>query len=223
LPTKVCSNRDALLGAVLAALLLAACADVPAPTPTAAPTASLAPSTANPTPDYWADLAARPLQLPYVSGGEPCPRTQAAVIDDDYAPLLGASPIYLLSPGSGLSTWYTTWGDPEDGRYQLIESQWLNDPSYLGPAVLRGAAIDGSGNTLEFEDEADPRGDRAVPLVRFPTDPRDLGAEHADMRRYQVSTWVSGAGCYAYQVDGIGFSETIVVELEIRPPDANGN
>lgn len=216
-------RSQALLSASVVVLMLAACADLPAPTPTSTPRATPAPSAGSAAPDAWASLVAEPLALPTVAQGEACPRTQAATIDDGYAPMLGTSPIYLVSPGNGLSTWYTTVGDPEDGRYQLSEFQWLNDPSYLGPAILHGAAIDGSGNLLEFKDPTDRHGQRAVKLIRFPMDPRDLGAPHADFRRYQVTTWVSGAGCYAYQVDGIGFRETIVVELEIRPPDANGN
>jgi hypothetical protein len=147
----------------------------------------------------------------------------ARVVDPNYSALLGDSPIYLLSGGQAAWTWYTTWGKPDDGRYPLGLGEWLNDPSYLGPAVLRGGSIDGSGNTLEFKDPAERHGQRSIPVIRLPLDPRDLGAPHADMRQYWVTSWVTGAGCYAYQIDGIGFTETIVFALEIRPPDANGN
>lgn len=208
---------------LLLGLLSTACADLPPPGVTPTPGPTLAALTATPTPDYWASLTSRPLQLPKIVPGDKCPRSMARVVDPNYSALLGDSPIYLLSGGQAAWTWYTTWGKPDDGRYPLGLGEWLNDPSYLGPAVLRGGSIDGSGNTLEFKDPAGRHGQRSIPVIRLPLDPRDLGAPHADMRQYWVTSWVTGAGCYAYQIDGIGFTETIVVELEIRPPDANGN
>jgi hypothetical protein len=208
---------------LLLGLLSTACADRPPPVATPTPGPTLAASAVTPTPEYWASLTSRPLQLPKIGPGETCPRSTASIVDPHYSALLGDSPIYLLSGGDAAWTWYTTLGKPDDGRYPLGPGEWRNDPSYLGPAVLRGGSIDGSGNCLEFKVRTARHGQRAIPVIHLPLDPRDLGAPHADMRQYWVTSWVSGGGCYAYQIDGIGFTETIVVELVIRPPDANGS
>jgi hypothetical protein len=98
------------IGAILlVGLLSTACADLPRPATTQTPRPTLAASTVTPTPDYWATLTSRPLQLPKIGPSETCPRSTARVVDPNYSALLGGP--------QATWTWYTTWGEPDDGRY----------------------------------------------------------------------------------------------------------
>jgi hypothetical protein len=85
---------------------------------------------------------------------------------------------------------------------------WIAGPGYPDrPALIRGGQIDGQ-NELRFEDGVDPAGE-----LRFE------GADLGQGWRHQPSyTRVSGPGCYAYQVDGLGLSEVIVFEAVAEKP-----
>jgi hypothetical protein len=179
---------------------------------------TLGPSTASPTPDPWASLYDRPLQLEHIGDRDACPRSTGRNVDPHFASKgFGTGPIYVLgfsSPSTpdGVFTLYPDVEVRVNGGYQFGVGLWVNVPTYLGTALLRGASIDESGNRLWFDLG---RENRQVNDVRLPLDPRDLGAPHADMRRYWITTRVTGAGCYGYQVDGLGFTEIIVVEAVV--------
>lgn len=84
-----------------------------------------------------------------------------------------------------------------DGSYEK-KVRWLG-AGYAGPVLLRAGRIDGPGTaSARFSYTGHERdGGHYAEL----TDPdNDLPA----------TTTVSGPGCYAYQVDGATFSETIV-------------
>jgi hypothetical protein len=75
---------------------------------------------------------------------------------------------------------------------------WIVDPIYGGPVLIRGRQLDGP-NELRFDNGAlPPRAIKILPAAR--------------VRDRPSYTRVRGPGCYAYQVDGLGFSYVIIFE-----------
>jgi hypothetical protein len=92
-------------------------------------------------------------------------------------------------------------GSPRDGWYD-IKTLWFVDPSYQGPVLVRGARIDGPG-VIAFGESPD-LGELIIP-------PGPTINEASDgYRTAPGGTYLKGPGCYAWQVDGIGFSTLIV-------------
>jgi hypothetical protein len=82
---------------------------------------------------------------------------------------------------------------------------WLIDHGYDGPVLIRGRQL-GGPSIVRFDE-----GDVPPKQIRLP-------AEDAPDERWRERpsyTRVRGPGCYAYQVDGTGFSDVIV--FEARP------
>jgi hypothetical protein len=176
----------------LVILLAAACVPTVAE-PSAPPAASIDPDAA-----IWASLEARPLNLPSLTSGRPCPRTSGKDINMNLGPGLGNGPLYPV--GLGVDGVLSFGGTPEGGWY-FAKVLWVASPDFTGHALIRGHQIDGP-NELRFENGSDPS-----PHLHFDGSP--LG----DGWRHQPSyTRLRAPGCYAYQVDGIGLNRVIVFE-----------
>ena len=200
---------------LLGALVVVACNDVSvSSSPTPKPT--LAPSTATPTPDAWAGVEGRALRLPTVESGSGCPVSSSRQLQGEHQLAIGGGPIYLFrqyaptETPQGVFTAYPDLQVGASGLYLIGADLWGNDSDYLGPAIIRGSSIDGNSSVVRFDAGYQQDG---LQEVRFPLDPRDLGAPHADLRTYHVSAQVSRPGCYGFQIDGLGFTEIIVIEV----------
>jgi hypothetical protein len=131
-------------------------------------------------------LLARPLHLPTVRPGATCP--VAAIAKTSLGRGLGAGPAF--------PRWGT--GSTMIGRSHKV--LWFVLPSYTGPLLIRGGRVDGRGE-LHADEPAAVKS--SIFLAQIDTGPR-----------YRPSrTWVSAAGCYAYQIDGTTFSRTIVFRV----------
>jgi hypothetical protein len=195
---------------VVAVLALAGCTGTPAPAPTVSPVP--VPTALPTTPSATADptvaaLLARPLRLPRLATGARCPRTPAVAHSPVVQPAdtmgLGRAPLYPISfyAGSGGLSMPTDPPGP-DGLYD-IKVVWASIGGHAGPAVVRAGRVDGPGRALVrlYYDPAASRGDAVVfPLLDGPGD-------------YPSGTFVSGPGCYVWQIDGTGFSETVYFEV----------
>jgi hypothetical protein len=156
--------------------------------------------------DDWAKLR-RPLDLPTIGAGVPCP---VSPIDERFdfgrygvAPGIGpgpAWPVGLAQPGSVLRFTYPPppgslmYGSEWSGNKVL----WFVSPAVVGPVLVRGRRIDGPGE-VRFDLDKNPS-----PELRLPT---TLG--------HPSTTRIRAAGCYAYQVDGPSFSYPIVFRAEL--------
>jgi len=184
-------------------------------TATTVPSAVASIAVATPTPlsdsdaTVFAQLTARPLHLPTLRKGEACPRTPSTPIPINVAPVLGNGPLY---PSVGFAN-ATIVYDPqrvEANGTLPWKTLWLSAPIYHAPSIIRGEQIDGP-KTMEFFNEED--GSRSREL-RFATNTQvSSGGIPYDWRQQPSLTYFPGPGCYGYQVDGIGFSEVIVVEV----------
>ena len=104
-------------------------------------------------------------------------------------------------------------GDPE----HLEKIVWAADPRYSGPIRIRGGRIDGSGQVL-FASSDNRLGGAPVKTIERTQLVPELDLLESNSTFPNVSkTWrmwpsemfVSTPGCYAWQIDGIGFTEVI--------------
>jgi hypothetical protein len=87
-------------------------------------------------------------------------------------------------------------------EYGVFKAMWAIDPRYFGPVLVRGRQLDGD-DALKFEKGEPGFSDqtRAHPTTEL----RESGGYV-----HPAVTRVRTLGCYAYQVDGIRFSYSIV-------------
>jgi len=119
---------------------------------------------------------------------------------------LGSSPVYLTNGELVRS-------DPSHPQ----KVAWIADPSYSGPIMIRGGRIDGTGQMLF----GSRRYGRGAPVKRV--EGSDLYPElflETDVTASPASRWrgwpsftyIATPGCYAWQVDGLGFTEFITIQ-----------
>ena len=138
----------------------------------------------------------RQLHLPTLALGAKCP---VATVDESVdfgsygvARGIGPGPAYPdsatlhLAPPVNFQS--ATWA----GQKVL----WRVVPSYTGPVLIRGGRLDGQGR-IRFELGNVPPAELFIPA----------GSGARDRPSY---TRLSAPGCYAYQIDGFGFSRTVV-------------
>jgi hypothetical protein len=140
----------------------------------------------------------RPLRLPKVGAGQDCPTTASHhVLTEDFGGVaLGTGPVEPLVQGSvnELAPWPAGWYG--------FKTLWFAVPSYSGPALIRGARIDGDG----------PVGFGENPFLGhlvFPPGPT-VNEGLDGYRQLPGGTYVRSQGCYAWQVDGADFTYVIV-------------
>lgn len=159
----------------------------------------------------WAAVR-RPLQIPALKLGGPCPRTEGRPTDPAFGLAVGNGPVYATLPFIGAANL-----DPRrplaDGWYGT-KVIWLISPNYDGPVLIRGHQIDGSGGMRFIGGETAEQGSE-LRLV-------GVGGVAADAPGWNF--WTSGisvptTGCYAYQVDGTDFSEVVVFEAVGQRPE----
>jgi hypothetical protein len=86
---------------------------------------------------------------------------------------------------------------------------WSNHSNYIGPVLVRVRQLDGSGEALVRMENEGPKPDVALDAV-------------APEYFWPGETHLRGPGCYAYQVDGNGFSYVLVFKavVDSSPPGA---
>jgi hypothetical protein len=174
-------------------------------------------ATATPVPDAWAALRQKPLHVPTVEPGAPCPVTPSKPIVP--APPvrmtadrgMGDGPVYAVAYYFSEGTTLQLRSDMERAPgWFTTKVRWVGGPDYVGPVLVRGRRIDGEGEVrFEFDD---PNGRRA-------TSPEMALEAFRGWNDWPSSTLLPapGAGCYAYQVDGTSFTEVIVFRALLEP------
>lgn len=190
---------------------------LPPATPAAVATATPVPPTAGVTPkaDPWLALRQRPLAVPTLAPGSPCPRAEGTRVSRAFSLAIGGGPAYATSFGPDGAVGYLQNGDDFPGYvYQRV----LANASYQGPLLIRGRQLDGP-SALAFASNGNPR--QPLPeLTLGAAGPTRAVSDAAGWRDWQVYTIAPAPGCYAYQIDGESFSETIVFQIVPgRPAD----
>lgn len=154
----------------------------------------------------WAPLR-RPLRLPVVEPGSPCPVSEARQVHGRWGAALGDGPVFGvlgLAPGPAFRP---LQGAPGPGGY-YVKMIWIGDPArFTGNFLLRGRRLDGAG-AVRFSDTetASPPAEARMALRR--------ASEPGDWREAYGPRYlrVPGAGCYGLQADGTTISNVAVFE-----------
>ena len=179
--------------ALLLGLGLAACSSIAKPSATRS--------------NAFASLRAIPLKLPRPEPGQPCPQARVSQPYRNSGIGLGNGPVYVLSGQLVVS---------DSAHPQKVV--WIADPNYTGPIRIRGGRIDGSGQLLLGGPDNQWRGapvNRVEGTDLYPE--LDFLESHTSAnppstwRTWPSATYISTPGCYAWQVDGLGFTEIISV------------
>ncbi len=151
-------------------------------------------------------LIDRPLHFPVVRTGAACPvDTGVQVQNSSYGGVgFGHGPVQLVvAQNSGdLLHGRVTVGPSDTTGWLAFKSLWVVAPSYQGPLLVRARRIDGPGRVAMLSGAVP--GPLVVPPGRTIND-------YSGTRTAPVGTYVSGPGCVAFQIDGKGFAESIVV------------
>ncbi len=163
-----------------------------------------------PGPDVWTSIR-RPLQVPQLEPGEPCPAATHNGVWQAYH-AAGDGPVYAAgAAGDGVLAYNLAGG--VEGR-GVAKGFWAANPDYRGPILIRGRQIDGTETLLFGQDETDSLGDELY-LSGGGELPSDDG-----WRVWGLRTFLRAPGCYAVQIDGWNFSTTVV--LRGVGPDGTG-
>ncbi len=161
---------------------------------------------------WWTGLLSRPLQIPTQTAGSACPAAeQNGTLRDHGAanagPAFGPGPAYpTLGSDTGHAVFlYGLGWAPYEG-WQGSKLLWTV-PHYNGPYIVRGRQIDGP-NILQF-DQGPQWTDTLHNEIR-------LVGPYSGLN--PAATYLRTPGCYAYQVDGRGFSYLIVFEAKVLSP-----
>jgi hypothetical protein len=174
----------------------------------------------NPSPSLPAsgragEALAEQLGFPAWRSGQPCPRSRWQDIGKTGAPeglgaagyytVLGAGPafpvVYNFDPNAGtlsFSAFITQRGDPIIGRV-WSKMRWISAPG-IGRAVVRGARLDGGAPVY-----LDITGGDELVL--------DPSAESGSWHDHAGGFSVAGPGCYGLRVEGVGWSDVLVLEV----------
>lgn len=222
---RVTYGTAALVVAVLAPAL--AIALRPGGSGTTGPTDRPARSVTAPAPDSMlcgracdparvARAIARPLHLPTVAAGGSCPVSPTRHFRGGAGfsgafDAVGRGPLFLFAfRGRHAHALRMT---PADRGWLGTKVVWVFGRTYAGPLLLRGGRIDATGG-LRFDHYLG-----AAPWPRSGRGPfRELlyvrgGLQHTDGQGLESEpsmVYVRTPGCYAVQVDGVGFSDVLV-------------
>ncbi|HVG00823.1 MAG TPA: hypothetical protein VND68_13375 [Chloroflexia bacterium] len=168
-----------------------------------------APATPSPAPDAYAELRQRPLKTQPLASGEACPTSKSR---SDVRPgmyVFGSGPVYLqrvptasdVDGEIGLTpSMYVQHRDAYS-----IKGPWLSEPEYPGPTLIRGHQLNGDG-VIRFDYD---QGSFSTEMAHGDSNSR--GAD-AGWSGWASAIWLPGAGCYALQIDGLHFTEVIVLK-----------
>lgn len=162
-------------------------------------------------------LRHRPLRFPVLHPGQPCPASSAHAIANPaliYGAALGPGPAQVVVEGAG---------DLTHGNADLLQSftpawrgsktLWLIQPAYQGPILIRAQQLDGNG-PIDINSASDGPSLPPAPLI-LPPGPTPNHIK--GWREAPAGTWVKSSGCYGWQVDGLTFTEVIVVKFVCAP------
>lgn len=184
-----------------------------------------------------ASLLSRPLHYPSLGPGGRCPVSTGYFAHNPafVGGVLGHGPVRVLVGDAGdVPHGHAELGRTAAAGWYALFTVWFAMPSYNGPFVVRGTRL-GARGPIEVSSGDGGQAPGSGPLVVHagPTiNTFDIYWRHVRLRdpvtgrlvpaligygyRTQpTGTWVRSPGCYAWQVDGRGFSENLVVDTTL--------
>jgi hypothetical protein len=90
-------------------------------------------------------------------------------------------------------------------KWLALKTHFFSSPKYQGAFLVRTKRLDRSGPVAVGASPTE------ATSLQVPSGPAANGL--AGWREFPYSTFVKSPGCYAWQVDGVSFSEVIVVRM----------
>jgi hypothetical protein len=149
----------------------------------------------------------RPLHFPRVAGAR-CPASQGRYVATPTVSgiALGSGPVRVFINNAGdLRHGMAHLASTGVPRWLALKTHFFSVPAYQGPFLVRAKRLDHSGPIT-----LGARPTQTAPLL-VPSGPAANGL--AGWREFPYSTFVKAPGCYAWQVDGLTFSKTIIVRM----------
>jgi hypothetical protein len=202
----------AVIAGVVAARTGARPSKAPTKTATAATSSTGSPSMhadASGSASEYRAVLSRPLHLPGVGPGQGCPTSHGAELRaPGFAGVAqGSGPVRpLLGDTHGRAELTSR---TQHAGWLAAKSLWFSDPSYHGPFLVRLRRLDRPGPVGVLESPG--RSSFMAPPV-----PTITGTD--GYREVTGATWLKTPGCIGWQVDGLTFSNIIVVNAVCRPP-----
>ncbi len=152
-------------------------------------------------------LMSRALRHPPKRTG--CPVTASQVVAPEYGPAQGTGPVYPVTDGSIPVTFpapaRSVWAG---SRFSGEKVRWIARPGYAGPVLIRGFSVSGDSGPVRFN-----TGLKSLLFTAKTT--------HAGSGWHEYSQWhyvrLRHPGCYAWQIDGNGFSKVIIFRVTRSP------
>ncbi len=196
------------LATLASAVALAACSFSPNQPPLSRTTPSPSPVSTG----AFTVLADRPMRLPHLAAGASCPQATLSRPSPDFGYGLGDGPVYAIG-GQGLRS-------APSGVTKVL---WAANPIYTGPIRIRGGQLDGPRNLLFDSSSGNEWRGAPAKVLQTPNGVFDLDVEldfqvsgtstGAPWRNWPSYTYVGSPGCYAWQIDGVSFTELIEVAV----------
>jgi len=175
-------------------------------------------ASANCVPQNVLHAIRRPLHLPSLAPGAGCPtspvrRFPAGAGFSAPFTAMGKGPFYLAPLQTGRSPEVRM--RPGRGGWLGEKVIWVISGDYPGPLLLRGAQVDGPGKLqfIHYLGAAGPSGNgphgHGFRQLLYVRDGLHSTAQHVT-ESIPSGISLTAPGCYAIQVDGEGFSETLV-------------
>lgn len=100
----------------------------------------------------------------------------------------------------------------KDGLH-LHKTLWAISPAYDGPVLLRGRRVDGNGRLFfVIVGAGKPKTELRIPAI-------PITSRHELPWAFIASlTGIPGPGCYAFQIDGLHFSDVVTFRAQENLP-----
>jgi hypothetical protein len=150
----------------------------------------------------------RALHFPALRTGQRCPATRGTPFDTKFfgGRAQGTGPVRVLTGATrrGTADLINPTSSPP---WLALKTLWFSVPAYQGPFIIRAKRLGRPGPVALGE------GPTVAPLV---VPPGPTLNSFFGWRTVPGGLWVKSPGCYAWQVDGVGFSEIIVVRAVLH-------
>lgn len=153
-------------------------------------------------PQTWEQLRQRPIKLPDVTVGDPCPTATRTRPSAGFGTGAGAGPAYAVGDTINL------------GVFPFNKVLWIVDPKYIGPVIIRGAnLVTRERLMLQANSQSGLQVAKTVPgpsgQVDFYLELHIPQSPKANWRSLPSYSYPPTQGCWAWQVDGLSFNEVI--------------
>ena len=155
----------------------------------------------------------RPIRLRRLRPGQRCPATPGRPVSNSYfggVALVARGPVRpLLATAGDTRAGIADLNPAQTPGWREFKTLWFSMPAYQGPFVIRAMRLDRAGPVRLSGSGQLPTS--AGPLL-VPPGPTLNSSD--GFRTVPSGTWAKAPGCYGFQVDGLTFTETLVVHAE---------